>query len=334
MNIGDRVRFIHSTEEGIIAKVLDSQMVEVEIEDGFQIPAMKSELTLISREEKIWFSNKKNTAVDVEPISNPQKKSLFTYQGIYTGFIPNSQSQFNLFLINNTDYELLTIVGIEKDLLYQTLTRSILEAKSCIKLQDLTLQNIELWGTYIFQFLFYKVGNQGFKEPLTKRVRFRKSTFNTTLKQVPVLLKDGFFLQLDDAPERTTEEFIVEKNPAIDVQRLKEAMFESKSLSTVSPMQIVPKPSKEVDLHIEKLTQSSKSLDNLEMLTLQIQSFEKNLENAIANGMKDIIFIHGVGNGKLKTEIHRRLSKNPLVKFFEEARKEKFGYGATHVQLK
>jgi len=333
MNIGDRVRFIHSTEEGIIAKILDSQMVEVEIEDGFQIPAMKSELTLISREEKIWFSNK-NVAIDVEPISNPQKKSLFTYQGIYTGFIPLSQSQLNLFLINNTDYELLMIVGIEKDLLYQTLTRNILEAKSFIKLQDVTLQNIELWGTYIFQFLFYKVGNQGFKEPLTKRVRFRKSIFNTPLKQVPVLLKDGFSLQLDDEPERITEEYKVEKNPAIDVERLKEAMFESKSIQKSNPLKIVPRPAKEVDLHIEKLSKSPQILDTLEMLTLQIQNFERNLENAIANGMKEIIFIHGVGNGKLKTEIHKRLSKNPLVKFYEEARKEKFGYGATHVQLK
>jgi dsDNA-specific endonuclease/ATPase MutS2 len=50
--------------------------------------------------------------------------------------------------------------------------------------------------------------------------------------------------------------------------------------------------------------------------------------------MHEIIFIHGAGNGTLRKEIHRQLSRNKDIKFFEEAQKEKFGYGATLVRLK
>jgi dsDNA-specific endonuclease/ATPase MutS2 len=70
------------------------------------------------------------------------------------------------------------------------------------------------------------------------------------------------------------------------------------------------------------------------MLTTQLECFEKNLENAIAGNLAEITFIHGLGNGVLREEIHRRLSKHSGVEFFKDARKEKFGYGATLVRLK
>ena len=38
--------------------------------------------------------------------------------------------------------------------------------------------------------------------------------------------------------------------------------------------------------------------------------------------------------GWLRKEIHRQLSRNKDIKFFEDARKEKFGFGATLVRLK
>ena len=70
------------------------------------------------------------------------------------------------------------------------------------------------------------------------------------------------------------------------------------------------------------------------MLTLQLNTFQNNFDNALAAGMDEIIFIHGVGNGVLKKEIHKILSNNKSIKFFQDAQKEKFGYGATLVRIK
>ena len=39
------------------------------------------------------------------------------------------------------------------------------------------------------------------------------------------------------------------------------------------------------------------------MLNIQLECFEKELDMAIAKKFKKIIFIHGVGNGRLKQEI-------------------------------
>ncbi len=43
MRIGDKVRLLRGTEEGRIVKIKDNKIVEIEIEDGFIIPAMKNE---------------------------------------------------------------------------------------------------------------------------------------------------------------------------------------------------------------------------------------------------------------------------------------------------
>jgi dsDNA-specific endonuclease/ATPase MutS2 len=58
------------------------------------------------------------------------------------------------------------------------------------------------------------------------------------------------------------------------------------------------------------------------------------LANALATDMEEITFIHGVGNGTLKNAIHKALARNKNIKFFQDAQKDKFGYGATFVRLK
>ena len=45
--------------------------------------------------------------------------------------------------------------------------------------------------------------------------------------------------------------------------------------------------------------------------------------------LEKLKIIHGVGAGILRKEIHRRLSKKTEVKYFEDADKERFGFGST-----
>ena len=58
MNIGDKVRLLHGKEEGIITKLSSGGQVEIEIEDGFRIPALKSEVVVINEAEETYFDTK------------------------------------------------------------------------------------------------------------------------------------------------------------------------------------------------------------------------------------------------------------------------------------
>lgn len=87
----------------------------------------------------------------------------------------------------------------------------------------------------------------------------------------------------------------------------------------------------ELDLHAEKLTDKPDALDSFEILTLQLQTFEKYFDLAIAHHLPSMIVIHGVGSGKLRDEIHELLRVKRNVKSFVNRYDPRFGYGATEI---
>ena len=87
----------------------------------------------------------------------------------------------------------------------------------------------------------------------------------------------------------------------------------------------------EVDLHINQLVKSTRNMDNYDMLNLQLDTAKKKVEFAIQKRISKIVFIHGVGEGVLKSELIRLLQKYP-VKFYDASYK-KYGMGATEVYI-
>jgi dsDNA-specific endonuclease/ATPase MutS2 len=87
----------------------------------------------------------------------------------------------------------------------------------------------------------------------------------------------------------------------------------------------------EVDLHINQLTRSTRNMDNYDMLNLQLDTAKSKIEFAISKRISKVVFIHGVGEGVLKSELHRLLRKYP-IKFYDASYK-KYGLGATEVYV-
>ncbi|WP_438977705.1 Smr/MutS family protein [Polaribacter sp.] len=87
----------------------------------------------------------------------------------------------------------------------------------------------------------------------------------------------------------------------------------------------------EVDLHINQLINSTRGLDNYDMLNLQLDTAKRKVEFAIQKRISKIVFIHGVGEGVLKSELLRLLNKYP-VKYYDASYK-KYGLGATEVYV-
>jgi dsDNA-specific endonuclease/ATPase MutS2 len=75
-----------------------------------------------------------------------------------------------------------------------------------------------------------------------------------------------------------------------------------------------------------------KNLSNAEIMQIQLKKFRKEMDHAIKNHYHKIIFIHGVGNGVLRTEILRELRAYTGVRY-TDAPFEKYGFGATEVIL-
>ncbi len=91
-------------------------------------------------------------------------------------------------------------------------------------------------------------------------------------------------------------------------------------------------PTMEVDLHINQLVKSSKSMSNHDILTLQLDTARHKLDWAISKRIQKIVFIHGVGEGVLKIELEYLFGRYSNVKFYD-ANYQKYGLGATEVYI-
>jgi len=312
MQVGDKVRLVHSKGEGIIKNFLPNKQVEIEIEDGFIIPVMSSEIVVVASEEKSKFTlEKKEPEFNTLPVNT---------SGIYLAFVPFNDKVHSLHLINNTDLKVLYTFLEEYPSGVRGINADIIKSKSFVKLGEYKVSEFESWPGLIIQILFFRVGVMIEKPALEKKIKCKADTFFKNKKQAPLLNKEGFVFQLD------------KDNVTFKPEVLQERLMNSSSNSEINHS--LQKPAPEVDLHIEKLLVDFSKLNNGEILTIQLKAFEDNLSNALATGMEEIIFIHGTGNGILKTAIHKSLSQSKEIAYYNEARKEKFGYGATYVRLK
>jgi len=91
-------------------------------------------------------------------------------------------------------------------------------------------------------------------------------------------------------------------------------------------------PAMEVDLHIHQLVPTSKRLANFDILTIQLETAKRQLEFAISKRIQRVVFIHGVGEGVLRTELEYLFRRYENLKFYD-ADFQKYGRGATEVYI-
>lgn len=92
-------------------------------------------------------------------------------------------------------------------------------------------------------------------------------------------------------------------------------------------------PPPEFDLHIEKLVKNFRGMSNYDILNLQAETAKRHIEFAIRNRIPKIVFIHGVGEGVLKSELDFMLGRYDNIDF-KDGNYQKYGQGATEVYIK
>ena len=310
--LGDFVRFVDEKMEGFVTRIIDDQMIGVTGEDEFEIPVLASKVTTVHGYEP---AGTKKAAAEDKPVI----LGAFEKKGIYAGVIADARasSVVHFYLVNNTSFQLLAALTTEKQQVFKGEFADIVAAKSATKIYSAQLADLQVWPRFIFNIVYSTKQNIEPPAPLVVEEKFKAKDFSTSKKAIPLLSEPGWLIRLDE-PELV-----------IDAQKLKESFFKSPEEKVV-----LEKPASEVDLHIEKLRDDHQFLQNSEMLNIQLAHFNKALDAAIVHQLPDVVFIHGAGNGILRHELHKILSKHPKVQTFMDARKEKFGYGATKVILK
>ncbi|RDC57579.1 DNA mismatch repair protein MutS [Pedobacter chinensis] len=312
--LGDFVRFVDEKREGYVTKIIDAQTLGVTDEDGFEIPVAISNLTSVHGHGAVAeeVDEPKPIQVNVPGLNKIEN-------GIYLA-VANDNKAGNVvhfYLHNQTPGTLLVALNTERKDKYSGAYHGMINTDLSALVYSASLADLDIWPQFLFQILLFSNADVKPLNPLVIHKKFRAKDFSGELKDLPNSKQKGWLIRLD-APTQL-----------IDAQKLKESFFRG-----ADEKKTVDTPPKEVDLHIEKLRDDHHFLAADEILQIQLNYFQKTIDAAVVHHFDKMIFIHGSGNGTLRDKIHKLISKNPHVKTYMDARKEKFGYGATEVVFK
>jgi len=310
--LGEFVRFVDERMEGYVTRIISDNMIGVTGEDDFEIPVLTTKVTRV-------HGHKYADAAQQFEAEAPVSAETFEKKGIFLAVVPdpNKASVVHFHLVNDTSFQLLVTLVTDKAGASKGEFAGSIQAHSAVEIYSTNLSDMSIWPSFIIRGLFFSKSGVEIPEAIQYTEKFKARDFAGAKKKVARLNKEAWVFRIDE------DELV------IDAEKLKESFFKP-----VAEKKVVEKPSAEIDLHIEKLRDDYQFLSNTEMLKIQMDHYKKALDAAIVHKLPSITFIHGIGNGTLKQEIHKTLGRNNHVKTFLDARKEKFGYGATEVILK
>ncbi len=91
--------------------------------------------------------------------------------------------------------------------------------------------------------------------------------------------------------------------------------------------------SKIIDLHIEKIYPNYRQLEKWDILNRQMGYLKAQLQRVKSQNIKKVVIVHGVGEGKLRKEVHQLLDSLKNIDYHEASYVE-FGQGATQVEFR
>ncbi|HEX3935835.1 MAG TPA: Smr/MutS family protein [Puia sp.] len=339
--VGDKVVIQHSNDEGEVIEIINDKMVLVDVR-GVRFPAYTDQLDFpyFKRftEKKLFPTEKKpKKYIDQLPPEKPaagKKKDPIARlaEGVWLTFLPvwdNDEfgddvvESLKIYLVNGT------AVGFRfsYNILYSGESDFALDnqipAGQDFYLHDIPFANLN--DNPVFECEF----------SLLTPDKAKADHYETSLK----LRAKQVFSRIEEIRKKGEATFSFKLFESYPYKPVEETV-DTRGLLTGSGFRIYEasrarqhlEPARsELDLHADKLTDKPGALDNFEILTLQLQTFDKYFDLAVAHHLPSMVVIHGVGSGKLRDEIHEILRVKRNVKSFVNRYDPRYGYGATEI---
>ena len=347
---GDKVRFLNEALEGTVSRVLANNRVEVATKDGFTLTAFDHELVRVdfeigmAGEVPMPAPEKVSAPAAQEPV--PSKKvaisiinTLDPDDTIYAAVVLADAlspltTDIELFLVNNTGYSLSYLCSPKHEDILVLCLAGILNGRSEKSIGLFSQDELHSMDGFHFSMLFFNAGQYKPLPPFEKLLHVESHQFLDSRQwekagesgnRVLLTPLKSLRQQQDISLEKLLEKFTTPQEP-----EPKEVSRPRASRPKPTPKYVILAKEKVVDLHIEELLKVFSGLSNAQIISHQINCFQKEMDQAILNKLHKITFIHGVGQGVLKSAIREELKKYDHVKY-SEGPPEKYGYGATEV---
>jgi hypothetical protein len=350
LKVGDKVKFLNASGGGIISRIIDSRMVGVMVEEGFEIPTMAGELIRIGgKETGARFFDAHYKIDPIAPVDEstapaddrlrelpPSVKRDRKSEDIWLAFVPHDQKwlitgMVDVMLVNNTGCDVLYNIFSRTPLgHYEGMDYGSIFPDSVLLVDTINREQLSHWTEGNLQFLFHRQQAPAVLPPFNSEFKVDGKKFfkEGNYRNHPMIDGKGIVVKVISLTEyfadhRPGETTIKQEQPA------QAALYSPGGL--ISVHQVAPREA-EVDLHIHELVEDPANLEKGEILEFQKNYARRCLESAVSSGYLKVTFIHGVGNGTLKNSLNEILKNYSGIVFFE-APMAKYGMGAIEVRI-
>ncbi len=308
LKVGDRVKYLNAVGGGKVTGFVTPKVVNVEDEQGFEVPCLITELLKDGRfgeilERPVVIEKKRPKEEPVKP--RRESQPLFASSAgnpataepsYFLAFVPEVPTlplsgEIKAWLVNDSKFTLLFHFSSISEGTYNSEKSGRLASFSRIPLKGFGHEDFSHFPDFGIQLLPFENQSAALMPALVK-----------TLKINPVkFYKESSFADNAYFEKRAFLLGIKEKDLSKELEMLQHHDFSAQEVLAGSGDVVVPKHPKkepldlkEVDLHIQELLESTDGLSNKEMLDLQMDRFRSEMEAAIRKGIRRIVFIHGV----------------------------------------
>ena len=354
VNIGDKVNFLNAVGGGKVTKIIDSRMVMVEIEDGFELPCLISDLVLDyrsqpARQQQIVDTVQKEIQekqlVQQQQQEDARHGGLRRFakeaekEGVYLAFVPHEQQwvltgSMDVMLVNHTPFEMLYTFTIKEEDKFVNVDYGQLDKYEKVVVETISREDLEYWCNGIVQAIFTAETSDSVLLPLNAPFSIRANRFfkEGSYQMSGLLGEKAVMISLSEliALKHGDSDFTKILKDGVGAQAPKKDLIKKEA-----PIDKHKTGQGEatVDLHIGELVDNILGLSSHDMFNIQMDYFKKMLDSAIAAEYNKVTFIHGVGNGVLKNAIIEEL-KNYKNTENRMASIAKFGVGAIDVVIR
>jgi Smr domain-containing protein len=325
--IGDRVLILHSNEEGEVIDIINNKMVMVDVR-GVKFPAYIDQLDFPyfkKFSEKKLFPGKKEKKY-IDDVKKEKESVAKISDGIWLTFLPVMDTdefgddvvqELKIHLVNRTDTAYKFVYNLNYFGASDFELKNEVHSFQDFYLHDIPFENLNDSPTFEFEFsLVHPSKNKA--DHYEASLRLKPKQLFARIEEIRLKGEATFSHRLfEKYPEKPVED-------KVELNRTK--IFEASKVK-----QHLEPPLSVVDLHIEKIIDNWNGLSNYEIVSLQLKTFEKYYDLAVAHMQPSLIVVHGVGTGRLREEIHEQLKHRREVKTFVNQYHPAFGYGATEI---
>jgi hypothetical protein len=340
-------------------------MVNVMIEDGFEIPTMTSELIKVDPKGKVESMFDEDFPVssqqlkvssqqsaetrnqkpeNLEPTAPDRQTSLgnFSFRakntpGVYLAFVPHDQKwmvtgMVEIYLVNHTSMNALYAFFLEGEKKLSGKDYDVLFAGNKILIDTIDRDELLKWTKGIVQVIFFHEDPEKIYMPVSSEFDLSPNRFNDENNYKASQFMEERLLLVSLAQIAALSAVVSMEESKIEEALIRQKALEIKPASLIEKHQTGPREAV-VDLHIGELMEDFKDLPPHEILKIQVAYFTKCIESAADRNFRKVTFIHGVGNGTLKSAIMRKVQDYDHAES-HLASLAKFGVGAIDVTIK